>query len=136
MKHLKAKDSYMLDHSRKYEIKTMSMEDIVPASIYEEIPDRDALEADIANGEMDFPLMLWPVTPDYWKRAHLKFYKRGSPDLPDTAPKYNGEVMIVWRGRQRFQLAKEMGYTHIDCVVEKEQHKIVSMIHKEMNPDA
>ena len=78
MKHLKAKDSYMLDHSRKYDIKTMSMEDIVPASIYEEIPDRDALEADIANGEMDYPLMLWPVTPDYWRNIHLKFYKRGS----------------------------------------------------------
>ena len=135
MKHLKAKDSYMLDHSRKYEIKTMSMEDIVPASIYEEIPDRDALEADIANGEMDYPLMLWPVTPDYWRNIHLKFYKRGSPGLPDKAPEKDGQVMIVWRGRQRFQLAKEMGYTHIDCVVENEQDKIVSMIQKEMNQD-
>ena len=135
MKHLRAKDSYMLDHASKYEIKTMSMEEIQPASIYEEIPDRDVLEADIAGGEMDYPLMLWPVTQDYWKNIHLKFYKRGSPDLPDKAPEKDGEVMIIWRGRQRFQLAKEMGYTHIDCVVEKEQHKIVSMIQKEKASD-
>jgi len=135
MKHLKARDSYMLDHSMKYEIKTMSMGEIQPASIYEEIPDRDVLEADIVSGEMDYPLMLWPVTQDYWKNIHLKFYKRGSPDLPDKAPEKDGEVMIIWRGRQRFQLAKEMGYTHIDCVVEKEQHKIVAMIQKEKASD-
>jgi len=125
----------MLDHSMKYEIKTMSMGEIQPASIYEEIPDRDVLEADIVSGEMDYPLMLWPVTQDYWKNIHLKFYKRGSPDLPDKAPEKDGEVMIIWRGRQRFQLAKEMGYTHIDCVVEKEQHKIVAMIQKEKASD-
>ena len=125
----------MLDHASKYEIKTMSINEIQPASIYEEIPDRDVLEADIASGEMDYPLMLWPVTQDYWKNIHLKFYKRGSPGLPDKAPENDGKVMIVWRGRQRFQLAKEMGYTHIDCVVEKEQHKIVSMIQKEKASD-
>ena len=126
----------MFDHASKYEIMTMAMDDIVPASIYEEIPDRELLEDSIMNGEMDFPLMLWPVTQDYWKNIHLKFYKRGSPNLPDKAPEKDGEVLIVWRGRQRYQLAKEMGYTHIDCVIEKEQHKIVSMIHKEKNQNA
>jgi hypothetical protein len=136
MKHLKARDSYMLDHSSKYEIKTIAMDEIQPASIYEEIPDRDELEDSIASGEMDYPLMLWPVTQDYWRNIHLKFYKRGNPDLPEEAPERDGEVLIVWRGRQRYQLAKEMGYTHIDCVVEKEQHKIVSMIQRDMKQDA
>jgi len=136
MKHLRAKDSYMFDHASKYEIKIMAMDEIQPASIYEEIPDRDVLEADIVGGEMDFPLMLWPVTQDYWRDIHLKFYKRGSPDLPEEAPEKDGEVLIVWRGRQRYQLAKEMGYTHIDCVVEKEQHKIVSMIQRDKKQDA
>ena len=125
----------MFDHASKYEIVTMAMDDIVPASIYEEIPDRELLEDSIMNGEMDFPLMLWPVTQEYWKKVHLHFYRRGNPDLPEEAPHKDGEVLIVWRGRQRYQLAKEMGYTHIDCVIEKEQHKIVSMIHKEKNQD-
>jgi hypothetical protein len=136
MKHLRAKDSYMLDHASKYEIKTMAMDEIQPASIYEEIPDRDELKDSIASGEMDHPLMLWPVTQDYWRNIHLRYYKRGSPDLPEEAPEKDGEVLIVWRGRQRYQLAKEMGYTHIDCVVEKEQHKIVSMIQRDMKQDA
>ena len=136
MKHLRAKDSYMLDHASKYEIKPMAMDEIQPASIYEEIPDRDELEDSIASGEMDHPLMLWPVTQDYWRNIHLRYYKRGSPDLPEEAPEKDGEVLIVWRGRQRYQLAKEMGYTHIDCVVEKEQHKIVSMIQRDMKQDA
>ena len=136
MKHLRAKDSYMLDHASKYEIKTMAMDEIQPASIYEEIPDRDELEDSIASGEMDHPLMLWPVTQDYWRNIHLRYYKRGSPDLPEEAPEKDGEVLIVWRGRQRYQLAKEMGYTHIDCVVEKEQHKIVSMVQRDMKQDA
>ena len=135
MKHLRAKDSYMFDHASKYKIVTMAVDEIQPASIYEEIPDRDELEDTIAGGEMDFPLMLWPVTQDYWRNIHLKFYKRGSPELPDTAPEKDGQVYVVWRGRQRYQLAKEMGYTHIDCVIENEQHKIVSMIHKERNQD-
>jgi len=126
----------MLDHASKYEIKTMAMDEIQPASIYEEIPDRDELKDSIASGEMDHPLMLWPVTQDYWRNIHLRYYKRGSPDLPEEAPEKDGEVLIVWRGRQRYQLAKEMGYTHIDCVVEKEQHKIVSMIQRDMKQDA
>ena len=136
MKHLRAKDSYMFDHASKYEIKIMAMDEIQPASIYEEIPDRDVLEADVADGEMDFPLMLWPVTQDYWRDIHLKFYKRGNPDLPEEAPEKDGQVYVVWRGRQRYQLAKEMGYTHIDCVVEKEQYKIVAMIQRDKKQDA
>tara|TARA_Y100001972_G_scaffold120038_1_gene162046 strand:+ start:101 stop:511 length:411 start_codon:yes stop_codon:yes gene_type:complete len=131
MKHLKAKDSYMFDHSKKYDVKTMSIDEIVPASIYDEIPDRDELEKSITDGEMDFPLMLWPMTQDYWKKVHLNFYKRGNPTLPETAPEKDGQVLVVWKGRQRYQLAKEMGYTHIDCVIEKEQHKIVAMVQKE-----
>lgn len=131
MKHLKAKDSYMFDHADKYEIVTMDMDEIVPASIYEEIPDHDVLKESLANGEMQYPLMLWPITQEYWRDVHLKFYKRGSPGLPDRAPEKDGQVMVVWRGRQRYQLAKEMGYTHIDCAIEKDQHKIVSMIQKE-----
>ena len=125
MKHLKAKDSYMFDHSKKYDVKTMSIDEIVPASIYDEIPDRDELEKSITDGEMDFPLMLWPMTQDYWKNVHLKFYRRSSPTLPEKAPEKDGQVLVVWKGRQRYQLAKELGYTHIDCVMEPELSKIV-----------
>ena len=127
MKHLKAKNSYRINKNStaKYEIVTMAIEEIVPASIYEEIPDRDELEKSIVDSEMEDPLMLLPMTQDYWQNVHLKFYKRGSPTLPEKAPEKDGQVFVVWKGRQRYQLAKELGYTHIDCVVEKELSKIV-----------
>lgn len=103
----------------------MALEEIVPASIYNEIPDYDELKESIKDGEMDDPLMLLPMTQDYWKNVHLEYYKRGSPTLPDEAPEKDGQVLVVWKGRQRYQLAKELGYTHIDCVIEPELHKIV-----------
>lgn len=127
MKHLRAKKSFRIhkDRTAKYEIKTMALEEIVPASIYNEIPDYDELKESIKDGEMDDPLMLLPMTQDYWKNVHLEYYKRGSPTLPDEAPEKDGQVLVVWKGRQRYQLAKELGYTHIDCVIEPELHKIV-----------
>ena len=127
MKHLKAKNSYRINRNSttKYEILTMAIEEIVPASIYEEIPDRDELERSIVDGEMEDPLMLLPMTQDYWQNVHLKFYRRSSPTLPEKAPEKDGQVLVVWKGRQRYQLAKELGYTHIDCVMEPELSKIV-----------
>jgi hypothetical protein len=133
MKHLRAQDSYLMDHNRKYEIVTLSMDDIVPASIYDEVPDADHLKEEIKDGEMDRPLMLWPMTQRYWKDVHLRYYRRGNPDLPEVAPEKDGEVLVVWKGRQRYQLAREMGFTHVDCVIEREQHKIVAIAQQENN---
>jgi len=127
MKHLRAKDSYVIEkHSRKkYEIITMPLDEMVPASIYEEIPDHKELEESIKDGVMDHPVMLWPMTQKYWKEIHLKFYRRGNPTLPEQAPEKDGEVLVVWKGRQRYQMAKDMGFTHIDCVIEPDLDKIV-----------
>jgi hypothetical protein len=126
MKHLKAKNNYP-----GYTKVTMSMDDIVPASIYREVPDADSLKEEIEQGVMHKPLMLWPMTQKYWKDVHLRYYRKTNPDLPEVAPEKDGEVMVVWKGRQRYQLAREMGYTHVDCVVEKEQHKIVAIAQQE-----
>jgi hypothetical protein len=120
-----------MDHSKKYEIQTFPMDEIVPASIYETVPDEEKIKPELAQGSMDKPLVLWPITQDYWKNIHLKFYRRSCPTLPDVAPEKDGQVLVVWKGRQRYQLAKEMGYTHIDCVIEKEQHKIVEIARQE-----
>jgi len=127
MKHLRAQDSYLMDHNRKYDIVTMAMEEIVPASIYDEVPDADRLKEEIKDGVMLKPLILWPMTQRYWKEGHLRFYRRGNPGLPDVAPEKDGEVLVVWKGRQRYQLAREMGFTHVDCVIEREQHRIVAI---------
>jgi len=122
-----------MDHNRKYEIVTMSMDDIVPASIYDEVPDADHLKEEIKDGVMHRPLMLWPMTQRYWKEVHLRYYRKGNPDLPEVAPEKDGEVLVVWKGRQRYQLAREMGFTHVDCVIEREQHRIGAIAQQEKN---
>ena len=128
MKHLQAQGNYP-----GYTKVTMSIADIVPASIYEEVPDADRLKEEIKDGVMDKPLMLWPMTQRYWKEVHLRYYRRSNPDLPEVAPEKDGEVLVVWKGRQRYQLAKELGYTHVDCVIEREQHRIVAIAQQEKN---
>jgi len=124
---------FPMENGNPYEIVTMSMDEIQTASIYQEIPDRDSLKDSISKGEMEQPLMLWPMTQKYWQNIHLKFYKRSSPDLPAEAPEKDGKVLVVWKGRQRYQMAKELGFTHVDCVIEKELHKIVGKAQSERN---
>ena len=128
MKHLQAQGNYP-----GYTKVTMAIEDIVPASIYEDVPDADILKEELKDGVMLKPLILWPMTQRYWKEVHLKYYRRSNPDLPEVAPEKDGEVLVVWKGRQRYQLAREMGYTHVDCVIEREQHKIVTIAQQEKN---
>ena len=36
----------------------------------------------------------------------------------------------VWSGRQRFQILKEQGYTHVDVIVEPVFHKMVDAAQK------
>lgn len=72
-------------------------------------------------------------------------YKRNHPQLPDMAPEIevdvskNGQttrqkrVHIVWSGRQRWQVAKELGYTHVDVIVEPVFDRVVPMAHEFAN---
>jgi hypothetical protein len=135
MKHLKATKMFPMENGNPYEVVTMSMDEIQPASIYQEIPDYDSLKHSINNGEMEQPLILWPMTQQYWQNIHLKFYRRSNPDLPDKAPEKDGRVLVVWKGRQRYQIAKELGFTHVDCVIEKQLHKIVDKARLDRNTD-
>jgi hypothetical protein len=125
MKHLQAKKKF-----ENYETVTMAMKDLVPASIYKTLPDRDKLYDSIKNGDLQYPLLVYQTDKEYWTKNHLPLYKSNSPELPDmpsvletkvtrrgqqfTEPK----IHVIWSGRQRFQLAKELGYTHVDCILE------------------
>lgn len=110
-----------------YETVTMPLEDIVPASTYDQIPDEAKLRPEIEKGELLEPLVLFDTDQRYWQTTHEKLYRKSNPEMPKTAPEKDGRVLIVWKGRQRYQLAKELGYTHVDCVLEKELHRIVAM---------
>jgi len=132
VKHLKAKNKIS-----NYNTVTMEMKDLVPASIYENIPDKEKLLPDITKGNLEYPLLVYQAEQDYWTKNHLPLYKSGSPALPDLAPEIATDIVVkgnlqndkrihvIWSGRQRFQLAKELGYTHIDCIIEPIFHKMV-----------
>ena len=126
MKHLKARNKL-----KEYDTVTLGLEEIVPASTYEVIPDESKLKPSIENGEMDYPIMLLDTDQKYWQNVHERFYRKTNPNMPEVAPERDGRVLVVWKGRQRYQLAKELGYTHIDCVLEKDLHKIVTIAMEE-----
>ena len=125
MKHLKAQNKF-----ENYKTVTMEMKDLVPASVYKNVPDREKLFDSIQKGELLYPLLVYQAEQEYWTKNHLPLYESNSPELPKKAPVLETEIIraghqyfepkihVIWSGRQRFQLAKELGYTHVDCVIE------------------
>ena len=137
MKHLKAKKTF-----GQYKTVTMKKIDLLPASVYENIPDFDKLEPEIKAGNLEYPLLVFQTNQDYWTKNHLGLYRAGSPTLPTHAPEIDAEVVvkgntitekrihIIWSGRQRFQIAKDLGYTDIDVIIEPVFHKVVNAASK------
>jgi hypothetical protein len=54
-----------------------------------------------------------------------------APEI-ETAVKVNGNqvtekrIHVIWSGRQRFQIAKDLGYTDVDVIIEPVFHKVVN----------
>lgn len=100
-----------------YEIQNVDINTLVAASIYKEIPDRDKLVEELTQGIMIQPLVVYEAPLKYWQVNHSRLYKANHPDLPwDNPPIVHDKVNIVWFGRQRLALLKELGYTHVDVI--------------------
>jgi hypothetical protein len=125
MKRLKAEKTF-----ENMEPISLPIDEIVPASMYEQLPDDEKLRPDIEKGMLKYPLLCFKTDQRYWKNNHLLLYKSTNPDLPGTAPEHDGSVYVVWSGRQRYQLAKELGYTHVDCVTVDDFFKLVKLAGK------
>ena len=114
----------------------MEMKDLVPASFYKDIPDHEKLKEIISTGEMEYPLLVYQATQKYYPGNHLTLYGRNHPELPEKAPEIEVDIFkhgqttrqkrvhIVWSGRQRWQVAKELGYTHVDVIIEPDFFKM------------
>lgn len=120
----------------------MPIEALVPASYYDVIPDEDKIRPDLEKGILQYPLLCYQTDQKYWKENHLRLYHSGNPQLPEQAPETEVDVTkqgrpyrerkihVVWSGRQRFQILKEQGYTHVDVIVESVFHKMVDAAQK------
>ena len=99
----------------------MEMKDLVPASFYKDIPDHEKLKEIISTGEMEYPLLVYQATQKYYPEKapeiEVDIFKHGQT----TRQK---RVHIVWSGRQRWQVAKELGYTHVDVIIEPDFFKM------------
>ena len=110
------KPLYAKNNFGNYKKDLLPIDEIVPASVYDDVPDVLNLLPDIQKGSLLYPLLCFKTDQNYWQKTHLRLYKSGSPTLPDIAPEIDKQVFVVWAGRQRYQLAKQLGYTHIDCI--------------------
>lgn len=137
MKKIKAQNKF-----ENYQTIEMPIEALVPASYYDVIPDEDKIRPDLEKGILQYPLLCYQTDQKYWKENHLRLYHSGNPQLPEQAPETEVDVTkqgrpyrekkihVVWSGRQRFQILKEQGYTHVDVIVESVFHKMVDAAQK------
>jgi hypothetical protein len=113
-----------------YKTISLAIENLVPASIYQKIPDEEKLTADILADKNIYPLIVFDTTEQYWTKNHLPLYRHGNPDLPAIPPIVNGRVYVVWFGRQRLQICKKLNFVSVDCVLEKNFNKMLELGHK------
>jgi hypothetical protein len=132
MKHLRASKTF-----ENYKTITMSIKDLVSATVFETITDYDQLLPTVKAGSLELPFLVYQTHPDYWTQQHLGLYRAGAPLLPTHAPIKETEltiqnkkiktprIHIVWTSRQLFQIAQELEYTDVDCVIETNFAKLV-----------
>jgi hypothetical protein len=73
------------------------------------------LKEDIEQKGMHFPLLVVEATFSQLQ-AQKKKYKQSILELP-TGYQPNQKIYVIWGGSNRVAAAKELGYTHIDCVL-------------------
>jgi len=109
---------------------SLAIENLVPASIYKNIPDEEKLTADILADKNIYPLIVFDTTEQYWTKNHLPLYRYGNPNLPEKPPLVNDRVYVVWFGRQRLQICKKLNFITVECVLEKNFNKMLQLGHK------
>lgn len=125
MKEIRAKNRH---YYGEYQVEQIEINRLVPASIYKEIPDYEELKKDLEQGHMDWPLVVFEADLEYWQGNHKQLYGSGNPDLPwDNPPLVGDKIYIVWQGRQRLQILKDLGYTHVDIVKDPVFHRMLRL---------
>jgi hypothetical protein len=132
MKHLKASKTI-----EGYQTVSLAVKDLVSATMFEIMPDYDQLLPTVKAGQIELPFLVYQTNPDYWIQHHLGLYRPGSPILPSHAPVKEVEltvqnkkiktprIHVIWTNQQLFQIAQELEYTDVDCVIETNFAKLV-----------
>ena len=105
----------------KYPIKQIRVDDIwasVPkAEVHNGIEFYKPVKESIAKEGMHWPIMIVNCSRAELKGQKAK-WKQKINDLPFwMAEDLNARMNVVWGGSNRLWIARELGYTHIDCAV-------------------
>lgn len=106
---------------RTYPVKQLPVDEIwasVPkAIIHHGVPFYEPVKADIKKNGMVWPIMVVTCTRQELKGQKAKWGNKIN-DLPFwMADDLNEKMYVVWGGSNRLWIARELGYTHIDCAM-------------------
>lgn len=106
------------DHWNHYSIEEKSIKDLWPSLV----PDEkliEKIENDIVQNGMYFPIMVCNVS-----HKELLVYKESWGKKLNELPFFRNDrnpqskyQWSIWGGSQRLEIAKRLGYTHIDCAI-------------------
>lgn len=98
-------------------IQAKNLGDLTLADIHADIRYKWKTLPTMKSSGMIYPLVCFTVTEHfYWN----KFYKATNADMKTRLPKpsiINGTIILIKGGNNRYQSAKELGYTSIDCLI-------------------
>lgn len=78
-------------------------------------PFYNVVKEDIATNGMQFPILVVKSTYSNLVKQRQR-HKKGMLDVPPNQEP-NDIMYVVWGGSNRISIAKELGYTHIECVI-------------------
>ena len=109
----------------RYEVKPIALAHLWPsvpkAKVHKGIEFFEPLKKDTKKNGMRHPIMVYHSTwgelieqKKIWNDAiePLPFYIAGLPK-----EQYNNMIYVVWGGSNRWHVARELGYDHIDCAL-------------------
>ena len=113
----------------------MALTDLWPSLV----PDEKLIEKikdDIVNNGMHFPIMICDT--QHKELLNLKeAWRHKLNELPFFRSERNPQSKnqwSIWGGSQRFELAKRLGYTHIDCAILPSVFKALSHQNEQRRP--
>lgn len=108
-----AEISYLPSNNPTDIVTVMSLDSIYPHMAVGNPDFYNKLKHDVMLRGLEHPLVVVPMTVAEWRTMQdLSVDMLDPPDLPDTAT-----VHQVRCGNNRYFLAKELGYTLIDCII-------------------
>ena len=114
---------YIIINDEKFEVKSLPLNECWPsvprADIHRNVPFYQPVKESIQKEGMHFPIMVYHATR--WEIIEQKkIWQKHIEPLPfdkTDITNHHKKIYVIWGGSNRWHVAKELGYTHIDCAL-------------------